>query len=207
MASQLTNRPALLPTSIYVAVAVCCWLIPSQLTGDDGTAIINTYPTGAFALASAALVGVELTMPVRGPFAIAVAATWALAALSTATVFGQSWLASWVTWPTLEFTQAVLLGAAASALCALAWQVARQLRRDKHPIARGCVALGLVLLAVCSGTVALRIWGALRRPVGLEQMAGMSADLTVSLWIASAVMFCGTVIHVLLPRRAQLDAA
>jgi hypothetical protein len=196
-----------LPMSIYLVTAAYCWLTPSRLTDGDGTVIINTSPTHAFALASAALVAVHIALSLRGRLAVAVAAIWGFATISTVAMFALLLWVPWATWSTFELAQAGLVGAAAAAVCALAWQVARRLPPDKHPISRGLVALGLVLLAICYATMALRVMGVLRRPEGLTQMVEVTADLTVSLWIASAVLLFGTVIHALLPRRVQLNAA
>jgi hypothetical protein len=206
MTAHIINRLAG-PMSIYAVTAAYCWLTPSRLTDEDGTVIINIFPTRAFAVASAALVVVHLALSFRGRMAFAVAAIWAFATISTVTMFALLSLVAWPTWSTFELAQAGLVAAAACALCALAWQVARRPLPDNHPIARALVALGLVLLAICYGTLALRVVGVLRRPEGFAQLAEVTADLTVSLWIASAILLLGAAVHTVLPRRAQLNAA
>lgn len=206
MTAHTINRLAR-PMSIYAVTAACCWLTRSRLTDEDGTVIVNIFATRAFALASAALAVVHLALSFRGRIAFPVAAIWALATISTVTMFAPLSLVAWPTWSTFELAQAGLVAAAACALCALAWEVALRPLPDNHPIARAFVALGLVLLGICYGTLALRVGGVLRRPEAFAQLSEVSADLTVSLRIASAVLLLGAAVQTVLPRRAQLIAA
>jgi len=79
---------------------------------------------------------------------------------------------------------------------------------DANWIARGLVLLGLAGLAFSYATVALRSAGVLRQSVGLSQLAGVIAALTVDLWISSAILLLGAVSHLTLSRlRFQPSAA
>jgi hypothetical protein len=64
----------------------------------------------------------------------------------------------------------------------LAWQlVRRRLAADTHVITRAVVVLGLAGLAFSCAVLALRQAGVLAATVGLEQRAGVIADLSVNL--------------------------
>jgi hypothetical protein len=100
------------------------------------------------------------------------------------------------TWSRVEVGQAIALELSACALLVLAWQIARRrLAPGAHLVTRGVAGLGLVLLALCYGGLALRLLGALAPPVGLEEMAGLAAALTADLWIDSAVVILAAVSH------------
>jgi hypothetical protein len=73
--------------------------------------------------------------------------------------------------------------------------------RETHLVARALAAFGLVLLATCYATLARRLLGVLPQRHGLAEIGAVIADLTVSLWIASAVLILGAAVSAVLPRR------
>jgi len=205
---SLKNRVAL-PLCIYAVTATWCWLTPSRLVIDRVESVINIFPTGALALATIALAIVHWAFALRGLVVVAAAGLWALATIWMVTMF----LASrWLT----PFSDAVVglvyiltVTAAACALCVLGWQLMRRrLAIGARWIARGLVVLGTAGLAFDYAALALRAAGVLEQPSGLSESAGVIAGLTVDLWIASAFLFSGAVIHVASTRlRSQPSAA
>jgi hypothetical protein len=114
------------------------------------------------------------------------------------------------------FTQSVVrlvhiltVAGAACGLCILAWHLVRRRRLAVGAswIARGLVVLGLAGLAFNYATLALKTAGVLEQPAGLTQLAGVIAELTVDLWINSAILVLGAASHVawsrFRPSRAQ----
>jgi hypothetical protein len=92
----------------------------------------------------------------------------------------------------------VLVAGAACALCILAGHLLRRRRLavDAYCVGRGLVVLGIAGLAFNYAALALRAAGVLEQPSGLSESAGVIAGLTVDLWINSAILLLGSVIHV-----------
>lgn len=206
MTAHVIKRQLLL-TGIYVVTAAYCWLIPSRLTGADGTVVINTYPTHAFALASAALVVVHIALSLRGRLAVAVAAIYAVATISTVSMFVLLLFIRGQRGACLNLPKAGLWQRRGVALARWPGEWARSPHRTSiHLLARSS-HWALCCWQAVTRTTALRLLGVLRPPEGLAQMAAVTADLTVSLWIASTVLLSGGVIYAALPWRVRLNAA
>jgi hypothetical protein len=70
-------------------------------------------------------------------------------------------------------------------------------------VARGSVALGILMLAYNYAALVLRQAGVLRSPMGFEQMAELTAALTVDLWISSVFLVVGAASHAVFSRRGS----
>ena len=192
---NMENR-VVLALCIYAVTAIWCWLTPSRLVIDEVESVLNIFPTNALALATVSLAIVHWAFALRGRVVVVVAGLWALATTWMVTMF----LAyRWVT----PFTDSVVrvvhiltVAGAACGLCVLGWHlVRRRLALDANWIARGLVVLGIAGLAFNYTALALREAGVVEEPSGLSELAGVIADLTVDLWIDSAVLVLGTVTH------------
>jgi hypothetical protein len=203
----MASRVAL-PLGIYGVTAILCWLTPSRLMVDDETSVINIFPTKALGLATVALAIVHWALALRGRLVVGVAGFWAVATTWMTTMFAVSHLLPPFTWLAIRLVHILTAGGTACALSVLAWQlVRRRLAPRVHLIPRGFVVLGVAALAFNYAVLALREVGVLAAPVGLEQMAGVVAGLTVDLWINSAILFLGAVSHAVSSRlRSQPKA-
>ncbi len=84
----------------------------------------------------------------------------------------------------------------------------RRLAVDANWFARAPVVLGIAGLAFNYAALALRSAGVLEQPSGLSATADVIAGLTVELWINSAILVLGAVIHVASSQfRSQPSAA
>jgi hypothetical protein len=199
MIANITNTAAG-PFAVYAVTAVCCWLMPARLATGENSFVINIFPTQAFALASCAIAFAHGALALRGRMVLAAATSWALATISTVTMFVVLLVVPPSAWSAFRFAQALIVALGACALGALAWQVARRRVTTSHAAVRAIVALGLVLLALCYAALALRGLGVLSPPEGFEQMAELSARLTIDLRIGGAVVAVGAAGHVVLSR-------
>jgi hypothetical protein len=192
-----------------------------QAYGRRGDVCHQRLPDQAFALASVALAIVHWALALSGRVVVGVAGSWAVAMTSLIMTIGVEYLAAASTLQTaptrsgimlvqiLRPVQILTVGGTACALSVLAWQlVRRRLSVGAHVMARGFVVLGLAGLVFSCAVLALRQAGVLAAPVGLEQTAGVIAELTVDLWISSAVLLLGAVSHAVSSRfRDQPSAA
>ena len=188
MLGNMANGVAV-PLCIYGVTAIWCWLTPSRLMVDGETFVINIFPTKALALASVALAIVHWALALRGRLVVYVASFWAVATTWIVTMFAVSHLLTPFTWLAIRLVQILTAGGTACALSVLAWQlVRRRLAPRAHLIPRGVVVLGVAALAFNYAVLALRAAGVLTAPMGIEQTAGVVADLLrIS---GSIVRFC-----------------
>ena len=183
---------------MYALTALWCWLTPSRIAGDGEMFdfVINAYPTEALALASGALALVHAALWLHGRLVVVVAACWAVATVTMVTSFALLPRVAPSMFMTLQIAQAVVLSVSACALLLLAWQLARRRFAPRaHLVTRALTTLGVVLLALCYGGLALQGLGVVAQAVGLEQLADATARLTVDLWIDSAVLVLAAVSH------------
>jgi hypothetical protein len=197
------------PLCVYVVTAIWCWLTPSRLMIDDVDFALNIFPTKALALATVALAVVHWAFALRGRLVVSVASLWAVATTWMVTMFIFSHWLRVLAESVVRLVHILTMAAVACGLCILAWHlVRRRLAVDANWIARGLVVLGLAGLAFNYATVALRAAGVLEQPVGLSQLAGVIAGLTVDLWINSSILLLGAVSHLAWSRlRSQPIAA
>ena len=142
-------RSGIVALVIYTLTALCCWLTPSRFSVGEERAVINIYPTQAFALAAGALAVMHAALRLHGRLVVAVAACWAVATTMTVTSFAILRGVAPSTWSKVEVAQAVTLAFSACALSVLAWQIVRRrLAPGAHLTTRGLAGLGLVLLAL-----------------------------------------------------------
>ena len=196
------------PLCIYAVTAVWCLLTPSRLVIDDLESVIN-IPTMALVLATVALAIVHWAFALGGWVVVGVAGLWAAATTGMVTMFlVYPWLTPF-TESVVRLVNIVTVAGAACALCILAWHlVRRRLAVDAQWIARGLVVLGIAGLAFKYAALALRAAGVLEQPSGVSESAGVIAGVTVDLWINSAILLLGAVIHVASSRfRSQPSAA
>jgi len=196
MSPNTENRVAL-PLCIYVLTAIWCWLMPSLVSIDAVESVLNVFPTKALALATAALGVVHAVFALCGRLVLRVAGLRALAATWMATMFlAYRWLTPF-TQSVVGFVGVLTVAGAASALCVLGSHLVRRLLAvDANWFARAAVVLGIAGLAFTYAALALRSAGVLEQPSGLSAMAGVTAVLTMDLWINSAILVLGAVIHV-----------
>lgn len=183
---------------MYALTVLWCWLTPSRIAGDGEMFdfVINPYPTGALALASGALALVHAALWLHGRLVEVVAACWAVATVTMVTSFALLPRVAPSRFLTLQGVQAVVVLVSACALLLLAWQLARRRFAPRaHLVTRALAALGVVLLALCYGGLALQGLGVIAQGEGLHQLARATAGLTVDLWIASAVLVLAVVSH------------
>jgi hypothetical protein len=185
------------PLCIYAATAIWCWLMPSRVSIDAVESVLNVFPTKALALATAAMAIVHAAFAFRGRLVLTVACLWALATTWMVTMFlAYRWLSP-STHSVVSFVYGLTVGGAAFALCVLGWHlVRRRLAVDANWFARAPVILGIAGLAFNYAVLALRSAGVLEQPSGLSATADVIAGLTVDLWINSAILVIGAVIHV-----------
>jgi hypothetical protein len=176
---------------------------------DDVDFALNIFPTKALALATVALAVVHWAFALRGRLVVSVASLWAVATTWMVTMFIFSHWLRVLAESVVRLVHILTMAAVACGLCILAWHlVRRRLAVDANWIARGLVVLGLAGLAFNYATVALRAAGVLEQPVGLSQLAGVIAGLTVDLWINSSILLLGAVSHLAWSRlRSQPIAA
>jgi hypothetical protein len=175
---------------------------------DTVESVLNVFPTKALALATAALAVVHAALALRGRLVMSVASLWALATTWMVTMFlAYRWLTSF-THSAVNFVHVLTVAGAASALCILGWHlVGRRLAIEANWFARAPVVLGVAGLAFSYAALALRSAGVLEQPSGLSATADAIAGLTVDLWINSAILGLGAVIHVASSRlRSQPSA-
>jgi hypothetical protein len=119
------------------------------------------------------------------------------------------WLAS-IAGSLVRLVSILTMAGAASALCVLVWNLVRgRLAVDANWVARGVVVLGIAGLAFNYGAMALQAAGVVKQPSDLSEMADAIAGLTLDLWIDSAIVVLGAVIHVASSRlrRSRLQPA
>jgi hypothetical protein len=194
------NRVAL-PLCIYALTAIWCWLVPSRVSIDTVESVINVFPAKALALATAALAIVHAALALRGRLVTSVAGLWALATTWMVTMFlAYRWLTPF-THSAVSLVHVLTVAGAAFALCILGWHlVRRRLAIDANWFARAPVVLGIAGLAFNYAALALRSAGVLEPPSGLSAMTDVIARLTVDLWIISAILVLGAVVHVVSSR-------
>ncbi len=208
MLGTMDNRVAV-PLCIYAVTAIWCWLTPSRLMIDGVEFALNIFPTKALALATVALAIVHWAFALRGRVVVSVASLWAVATTWMVTMFIFSHWLTVLAESVVRLVHILTMAAVACGLCILAWHlVRRRLAVDANWIARGLVVLGLAGLAFNYATVALRAAGVLEQPMGLSQLAGVIAGLTMDFWINSSILLLGTVSHLAWSRlRSQPSAA
>jgi hypothetical protein len=183
---------------MYALTALWCWLTPSRIAGDGEMFdfVINPYPIGALALASGALALLHAGLWLHGRLVVVVAACWAVATVTMVTSFALLPRVAPSMFLTLQVAEAVVVAAAACALLLLAWQLARHRCAPRaHVVTRALTTLGVVLLALCYGGLALQGLGVITQPAGLDQLADAMAGLTVNLSVGSAVLGLATISH------------
>lgn len=207
MLRNIENRVAV-PLCIYGVTAIWCLLVPARLAIDDVESILNIFPTKALALATSALVIVHAAFALRGRLVLTVASLWALATTWMVTMFIAYRWQTPSTHSVVSFLHVLTMAGAACALAVLGWQlVRRRLAVEAYWFARAPVVLGIAGLAFNYAALALRSAGVLKQPSGLSAMADVIAGLTVDLWINSAILVLGAVIHVASSRlRSQPSA-
>jgi hypothetical protein len=115
---------------------------------------------------------------------------------SLVSVFALSPYVALSTWSGIMFVQRLTVLAAACALSVLAWQlVRRRVGTTAHWIARGLVVLGVGTLAFNYAAMVLRAAGVLTPATDVEQMADITAELTLDLWFSGVVIVVGAVSH------------
>jgi hypothetical protein len=192
---SMANRAAV-PLCIYGVTAIWCWLTPYKFALDGETFVINAFPTGALAVASVALAIVHRALALRGQTVVAVAGAWAVTTMSMIVAVAVSHLLPPSMASAFTILLALTMAGTACALAVLAWQLARRrLAADAHVIVRGLVVLGVAGLAYNFGEMTLRQAGVLAATKGLEQMAAVTAGLTVDVGLNSAVVLLGAVSH------------
>jgi hypothetical protein len=183
-----------------VATAIFCWFAPTSIEVTERYRIVNVAPTGALAIASSALALVHLVFRIVGPLAVTGAGIWAAVTASFTMGFAAELLpeALWRFPPTLEM---IGLAAITCAFLMLSWHVGRgRLAPAIHWVPRGVVAVGFVLMASVYGELA---WSGIAVLVGIDTPTGggveaaaqFLAELTISLWLCSAVIVLGVVVH------------
>ena len=156
---------------IYALAALWSWMTPTRIAGDGEMFdfVINTYPTGALALASGALALTHVVLGLHDRRVAIVASLWAVATISMVTSFIFLLRVMTPTWVILQVAQAGVLTISACAMSILAWQlVRRRLAPHAHVVTRGLFGLGAALLALSYGSLALQGFGVIRPAVGLE---------------------------------------
>lgn len=196
MLSNRENRAAL-PLCIYSVTAIWCLLTPPRLAIDEVESVLNIFPARALALATAALAIVHAAFALRGRLVLSVAGLWALATTWMVTMFlAYHWLTPSMH-SAIRFVHVLTVAGGACALCVLGWHlVRRRLAIDANWFARALVVLGIAGLAFTYAALALRSAGVLEQPSGLSATADVITGLTVDLWINSAILVLGAVIHV-----------
>jgi len=195
MLSNRKNRAAL-PLCIYSVTAIWCLLTPPRLAIDEVESVLNIFPARALALATAALAIAHAAFALRGRLVLSVAGLWALATTWMVTMFIAYRWQTPSTHAVVSFVHVLTAVGAACMLCILGWHlVRRRLAVHANWLARTPVVLGIAGLAFSYAALALRSAGVLEQPSGLSAMADVAAGLTVDLWINSAILVLGAVVH------------